>query len=1368
MNRFLVLAAMMLMVVCTTLHAEDYSFSHLTMQDGLSHNQVNDIFKDDDGFVWISTAWGLNRYDGYTFRHFVHSDADSASLANNYVNRVRRISSDKLLIASASNFQVYDCRTEVFTDLQKLYEQAGGPGWINDVFVDSKEKMWLTLDGVGAECVCFDLASGSIQPCTLSSVAGLRAVPVSAIGEDSDGMVFVMADGSLVRLFFNGDNIHTQHVETSIGGGQHMIFVDSHNDYWIWKKEHHGVWYYSRKGQKWHECSNAADSYFRVSDRQINAMAEDSRNRIWITTDHGGVDIVDCFTHTTTEIKADRSASRGLLSNSVNSVYADNNGIVWLGYFKSGMSIYDESVFKFSEDKLDDVVKDRDFTPDVNAIEEARDGSLWLGTNGSGLLHIDDRTGLKTLYRHSDSDPYSLPSDVIVSLLASSDGNLWIGTFNGGLARFDGRRFYNYKNMHGMPEPMTHENIWALREDADHNLWVGSLGKGVARYNLSTGETKTYTVESGVLNSDYVSSLAVGSDGYIYIGTAVGTMRIHSKDDSNVRTILSADSEDIWKAENVNDIYEDTRGLVWIGTRSGLLVNDVKTGKTWKLGVADGLANEVIAAITEDDNKNMWVSTAQGISNIVVERDARAGGLLFSVFNYTEQDGLQAMAFNIKSIERTSKGKIIVGGCFGLNSFVPRNIKYNSVVPEVHFVGLDVFGQKMGIGKQADGSCILKEAMQYADEITLAYGQNMFGIDFSTLSYVLPRKTRYSYCLEGFNETWFTTAEPRITFTNLTPGTYTLRVRAINCDGVESVQTKNLKITVLPPWWQTPWAYVVYILIVVGAAFMWRKQMQRKEHHKFRLRQMEAEVNRRLEVDQMKLKFFTNVSHELRTPLSLIISPLENLMHQTTDDELNRKLGVIHRNAHKLLELVNQLLDFRKADMGGMQLNLSEGDIVAFVCHVAENFKSVDDREMNYTVETGMGQLIMTFDTDKIGKVVNNLLSNAFKYTGDGGSIKLWVGKSDDGSKAVIRVSDTGYGIPNKYKESVFERFFQVPRSETLQGGSGIGLHLVREYVQLHGGEVTLEDNKDGVGSVFTVSLPLSEVHAEPEESVEPEAAEAEEMQAEEEAAMQNGRKVIMVVDDNADFRQLLTETLSDDYDIREARNGKVALQAILTEVPDLIITDVMMPEMDGTELCRAVKSDVRVSHIPLIMLTAKAADEHAIEGLNAGADEYITKPFNPQILRLKVQKLIDMSRHRQEVFSKQIDPTPSEITITPLDEQLLNKAIKYCEDNMASSELSVEELSRSLGMSRVHLYKKLMTITGRSPIEFIRVIRLKRAAQMLHDKQKNIADVAYAVGFNNPKYFSRYFKDEFGVLPSVYQSQCEQNTIETDLKKNK
>ncbi len=1325
------------------------SFKHLSMHDGLSNNKVNDVYRDNMGFVWFSTSCGLNRYDGYSMTVFLHSETDSTSIVDNTVLWVSDLADDKLLVRTTHAFSIFDKRSETFHSADNIFYAAHVKTWDAVVYADQYGDIWMSD---GSTCSVYSTEKETV---TQRGLTGGSATQITSICEGTGGVYIIHADGTIAIC--TKDAAGTWQVKntesTPLGDDDPRLFVDSGGDYWVVLRKRLEVWHKSAQTGRWSRLNSKTSDLYRAPEFVICGVVEDTEGRIWVASDHGGINVIDRRKGKTIEVRSQKSSPRGLMSNGISCIYADKQGCVWVGDVSMGVSYFAEPMFKFGIDNLQIDNIDPDFVAQVNAIADDGHGVTWYGTNESGLLRVDNSTGQKKLFRTSAQDANSLSSDIVVSLCPDGDGGMWIGTFLGGLCHYDGHRFTRYNKNPNVAEAAAADNVWTICKE-DDKLWVGSLAKGLAMLDLKSGKWTQIGEKEGLANN-YVRKVVSMRDGRMAIGTANGLCILDSRKDNEITTL---DSNTLANSA-VTDIYYDSRDLLWVCGNDGINVIDGKTLKLLShIGRQDGLPTDATLSVIEDKNRGIWVATASGMTSIDVLKDERNGVISTKLYNYNDQDGFLGNSVNERAIACTSDGSIIVGGANGVNIFNPSDISYNKEKPFVHFTSLSTFGRKAKIGGDGKKEFSLPKALPFCDGIEMPYSVNMFTISFSTLSNVLPEKVTYTYKLEGFNNSWITTHDNYATYTNLAPGQYKLIVKAANCDGLPSETEAALDISILPPLWRTGWAYAIYVIAVLSIIFFSIKWIRDRDKAKFRMRQMISEVEKQKQLDDMKLRFFTNISHELRTPLSLIISPLENILETMPSADPNRpQIELIHRNALKLLNMVNQLLDFRKADKGGMTLNLSEGDMVSFASDLSDTFVKLSGKDIKFTFNASEQNIYMKFDKDKMGKVIDNLLSNAYKFTPAGGNVTLSVGLSDDHKKAIISVSDSGIGIADEHKAHVFERFYQVPQEDTSLVGSGIGLHLVKEFVGMHSGDIRVEDNPTG-GTIFTVEIPTS-LGASAEPSTTGEHADIKEDS--EEAEKDDGRMKIAIVDDNDDFLTLLHDTLKSEYDIIEAHNGAEAFDKIIADEPNLIITDIMMPIMDGNELCAKVKNDIRTSHIPLIMLTAKTAEEHNIEGLANGADDYLTKPFNPQILRLKVKKLIELGQKRQQTFKTQIDPEPSQITITPLDEQLIQKAITYVEENIASPNLSVEDLSRHLGMSRVHLYKKLLSITGRPPIEFIRVIRLKRAAQMLKDPAQNVSDVAYAVGFNNPKYFSKYFKEEFGVLPSKYNSDPQQQSTD-------
>ncbi len=1362
-------------ITCLSISAQEYMFKHLEVRDGLPNNQINAIFKDSEGFMWFGTASGLARYDGYRFKVFRNNDADKTSLPDNYIERITEDAEGRMWIRTGGKgYTIYNRNTESFVqDIRSWMRNIGIEASPRLVLSDKRKVLWFVVDGKG----CFRYRSGDKKAgALLFRNKGLPTVNVSDIIECSDGILLVYATGLVVCI--DRDNLRVKWKLSDIEKQRAInetfsLFVDRDNNLWVYGSP--GMWVYDLSTRKldtrW---------YGEIDIRSYNilhAIAQDKSGHIWFGKDHGGIDILDKKTKKKTSLSYRPGDERGLPNNTINALYEDTSGVMWIGTYKKGIAYYDQSIFKFGINHIGD----------VNCIDENNDGSIWVGTNDAGLIRWEPKTNKKTFYSiHEGKTTGS--SNVIVSLLKARDGKLWVGTFWEGLNCFDGHKFIYYKNRPGDMNSLANNNVWSLAEDRDGNIWIGTLGGGLQCLNPKTGSFITYNLGNSGIISNHIVSICMTHDERLVIGTASSGISIFDLKTRKFTNLAGNMAGTVrFSNQSMNQVYEDSRGLIWIGTRDGLNVYSPKDDKLQIVSSAQDNLKQFIAGITEDNNKNMWVTTSNGIMNIVPVVDTKSGSYAFRVYTYDDKDGLQSCEFNQRSIKHLSTGEIMIGGLYGINTFYPDHIKYNRALPKVLFTGFQLFNEDIVIGKEYGGRVLLDEALNKVREIKLNYRQNVFTIFFASDNYILPDKTQYMYKLEGFNENWmFGTADMhRVTYTNLSPGTYILKVKAINSDGYQGKAEANLKIIIMPPFWLTTWAFILYICILIGILFWARNVVLRRERNKFKIQQIEREAERNEELNQMKFRFFTNVSHELRTPLTLIISPLESMMKDAKDAVLLDQLKMMHRNAVKLLNLVNQLLDFRKNEVAGLHLDLSEGEIISYARNICNSFLELSEkRNVNLTFYSAVETLNMSFDEDKVAKIIMNLLSNAFKFTPDGGRVDVSLEVIKDSPETLeIKVSDTGIGISDEEKEHIFERFYQAERKGVFNTstGSGIGLSLVRDYVTLHGGVVRVFDNA-GCGSVFVVHIPvkhsavivatpLSEEAAKEDvvalstksidnqdtmtcldEDVSKGDNDRKDVSKSAQRAESLNKPLALIVDDNTDFVDFMRHALSLYFRVHSASNGREAWQIIPELMPDIIISDVMMPEMDGNELCRWVKSDKRTSGIPLVLLTAKQSVENKVEGLTIGADDYVTKPFNMEVLILRLRKLIDLSAKNK--LRGRIDPEPSEIVITSLDEKLIENAIKYVEVNISRPELSVEELSHELGMSRVHLYKKLLQITGKTPIEFIRIIRLKRAAQLLRESQRNVSEIAYEVGFNNPKYFSKYFKEEFGLLPSIYQEQ--------------
>ena len=1324
--------------------AQSYQFKHLEVSDGLSNNSVNTICKDRDGFMWFGTTTGLNRYDGYTFKIYQHAENDPGSLPDNYITDIVEMPDGRFWVNTGRGYVLFDKEQDCFiTDVTGFMKNLESGGVPEQVFVDREGNTCLSVAGEG----CYRYKEGGKRLFFSYVEHSLPEHGVTQIAECSDGLLLIYNTGLLVCLDRATLAIKwkSDEIKKYIPAGKTIefsLFVDRDNCIWAYSLM--GIWAYDCGTKSWRTDLTAIWS--SRPDIIIHAVAQDIEGRIWVGKDYDGIDVLEKETGKVTSLVAHDDNGRSLPHNTIYDLYADRDGIMWVGTYKKGVSYYSESIFKFNMYEWGD----------ITCIEQADENRLWLGTNDHGILLWNRSTGkAEPFWRDAEGQ---LPNPV-VSMLKSKDGKLWVGTFNGGLYCMDGSRVRSYKE--GTGNALASNNVWALVEDDKGRIWIASLGGGLQCLEPLSGTFETYTSNNSALLENNVTSLCWVDNNTLFFGTAnqgVGMMDMHTRE---IKKIQGQSGNVKLSNDAVNHVYKDSRGLVWIATREGLNVYDTRRHVFLDLSPVAEAKGNFIAAITEDQERNMWVSTSRKVIRVTVASDGK-GSYLFDSRAYNSEDGLQNCDFNQRSIKTLHNGIIAIGGLYGVNVFAPDHIRYNKMLPNVMFTGLSLFDEAVKVGQSYGGRVLIEKELNDVENVEFDYKQNIFSVSFASDNYNLPEKTQYMYKLEGFNNDWLTLplGVHNVTFTNLAPGKYVLRVKAINSDGYVGIKEATLGIVVNPPFWMSWWAYLLYAVGLVVVLFLARYRMLKREREKFHLQQIENEVAKNEEINNMKFRFFTNVSHELRTPLTLIISPLEGMLKETTDELQSTRLQLMYRNAQRLLHLVNQLLDFRKGEMSTHQLSLSEGDIISYVHSVCNSFLLMADKKhIQFSFFSGIDTFSMAFDADKVGKIVMNLLSNAFKFTPEGGRVTVMI-EHVAGTPDIleIKIADTGIGISDVDKEHIFERFYQADHKGVEETtGNGIGLSLVRDFVTLHEGEVKVFDNI-GMGSVFVIQFPVKHVETQvqlPEETGMP-VGDEEDKEMKEEAREETERKnfpLLLIVDDNEDFRIFMRYSLELQYRVKLVVNGKEAWEMMQEELPDLVISDVMMPQMDGNELCRLIKQDKRTAHIPVILLTARQNTEAKLEGLQTGADDYVTKPFNMTILVLRIRKLIELSRYHR-VTQGMIDPAPSEIVITSLDEKLIEKAIKYVEDNMSRTELSVEELSRELGMSRVHLYKKLLQITGKTPIEFIRVIRLKRAAQLLRESQLHVSEVAFEVGFNNPKYFSRYFKDEFGVLPSVYQEK--------------
>lgn len=1334
--------------------ANAYKFGHIELRDGLSDNQVNCIMKDRKGFIWLGTQTGLNRYDGYRFKWYQHDFKDKNSLTDNFVSSIQEADDGKLWITTRLGLVLFNPITETFErDMTKILKPMGVNKSVSQLYIDEQKNYWFFTAN---EILCYDIKLKKLLYFQQNAPGDLSRGAIRSMYQRGSRYWFVFDNGLVeamdakTKIVVKRDNF----IASEQKGRTNMLFfiyVDSDQDVWVYSDET-AVYQYKNNENKWYYLSTASPT-LRLNNNVIKHIAEERKGVIWIGTDHGGINIVDKKANTIRYLTNIPDDPQSISQNSVQYIYRDDLGIMWVGTYKKGLNYYHSNIFKFH---LEEFEPSNPFSipyNDVNCFFEDKTGNIWMGSNGGGLLVKEALTGK---YRQYKASPNGLGSNIIVSVRGDAKGQIWIGTFKGGLNCLQGSKFRQYRHNLNDPNSISSNNVWDIAFDPSGNMWVGTIGGGLDIFD--PGMKKIAHLDANntqITGWNYVSTLTPDYP-YMIAGTSEGVYAVDMRTRKPVNLFQFEGTQKSLSNTNVNFVFKDSRGLYWVGTREGLNLYNIRNKRLRVYTTADGLPDNVIQAMVEDQEQNLWVSTVRGLCHIIIPREGLNDSNLPKFVNYDVNDGLQNGPFNYKGALRTSRDDIYFGGVNGVNHFRLENIKVKEYDVPIVFTDLQIYNTGIKAGVPYNGKIILDKSITETEKLVLDYDDNFFSIEFASLNYRMQEVKHYDYKLEGFNSQWLMTDEDvrKVTYTNLSPGTYTLLVKASRKRGGWGQSSARLTIVILPPWWLSTWAYIAYLLLTIASIWLIRRSIIRKHEKKLAYEQMKMEAEHQHNLDEMKLRFFTNISHEFRTPLTLILTPIEKMVKTARDLREKEQLEMIMRNARQLLTLVNQVLDFRKLDMNGQHLNLSQGDVIVFVKEIFNSFtEGFTKKSIRAMFDSSIDALWVNFDQDKLQKVLMNLLSNALKFTPEKGEILVKISANEaknDVALLKISVSDTGKGIPAEYMDKIFDRFFQVPQSDLSQQGSGIGLHLVKEFVKLMEGEISAEST-EGKGTTFTLELPLNMIPQEVRHRIEPEENPEADLSIEPEPEACKEAPLLLLVEDNDDFRRFMRDNLQENYRVIDAPNGRIGLELTISEIPDMIVSDVMMPEMDGIEMSRLVKNDIRTSHIPIILLTAKSSEEAKLESLEIGVDDYITKPFNLDALLLKIRNLTERRDAKRQIFQKQVKIEPSQITINSLDEKLIEKAVKIVEENISNSEFSVEELSRSLGMSRVYLYKKLLSITGKSPIEFIRIIRLKRAAQLLEKSQLSISEIAYEVGFNSPKYFSKYFKDEFGVLPSAY-----------------
>ena len=1350
--------------------SQDYSivFSHADVNNGLSDNWVKSIYRDSKGFIWFGTNSGLNRFDGYDFEVFSHSAADSLSIADNVINAITEDSEGNLWVGTRSGISVLDGDSYTFSGVNLVpsmplacqdiaYITAMVTGESGDLLIGTHNGLFL-----------FNHISKSFRhllPDEQSCSSELNNI--TAIAPDKDGSYWIGTSNCFIFRFLPQTNSFEK-FECRKGMNENSglvtaLFADSDNKLWVGDES--GLSVFNVETRSWdHNFTAAAGKFF--SKLQITGIDQDREGLVWISTDGQGLFIINPPDYSLVNIVNHPYVSGSLSSNGLTAILCDHTGIAWLGTSKKGLDFYKKNIRKFSLYQNYPGDENSLSHNDIDCIAEDWKGNIWIGTNGGGLNYLDRSTNRFTRYAAGTSGFNSLSSNFVVSLFEDSEKKIWIGTYLGGLNCYDPStgKFTVYRHDNRDSTSISDDRIWSVCEDSRKNLWIATLTSGLNRFDRTTGKFTRYNTQNSPICFNYINSLELDKNDNLWISSANGLI-FFNPEQGLARCYFSNPDDDTSLSDNqVTSTFTDSRGFFWVCTSNGLNLMDRQKGSFRVFTEADGLPSNAVLRILEDNNGDLWISTKNGISRLILSDDGETGEETFTFRNYGISDGLQGKEFTETAALATRDGQLWFGGPDGLNAFYPLEIVDDTAKSVVVLTGLRIFNRKVTYGGKVNNRILLEKPVFNTDRLVLKYRENSFTIDFAALNYFNPANNKYSYNLEGFDDNWITTEgdENFATFSNLNNGNYVFRVRATNQDGIWNNDTTEISIRVLPPWWKSWYAYVIYTMLILSLLALLRYLILYRERLNMKLEQEQIESQHVHEIDALKIKFFTNISHEFRTPLTLILSPVEKLLEKWQGSPDEKYLKLIRQNGRRLLLMVNQLLDFRRMEVQGFGFNPGFGDIVSFVDDIVASFSDLsEEKKISLVYEPGIAELNVWFDRDKVEKIMFNLLSNAFKFTNSGGVITVILSagpitESSGGFRQVeIKVKDSGIGIPADKVDRIFDYFYQVSSLKDVQG-TGLGLALVKEFARLHEGGVRAE-SEPGKGSCFTVVFSLKTGSGGRDKGNPTSAAIASASQSAHVEEPREGierRCRIVIAEDNDDLRFYIKDNLRAQYDIFEASNGGEALVLIHKVIPDLIISDIVMPVMDGKVLCSKVKSDPRICHIPLIIITAHSSQKEQFESLETGADDFIPKPFNFQVLESKINNFLSLSRSLRQSGRREQNTELPDIEIVSLDEQFLQKAHVLVDKNMSNVDYTVEELSSDLGISRTLFYKKILTLTGKPPLEFIRTLRMKRAAQLLEKSQLNVSEVAFRVGYNDPKYFRKHFRNEFGVLPSKYSGK--------------
>ncbi|MBE9462679.1 two-component regulator propeller domain-containing protein [Dyadobacter subterraneus] len=1340
-----------------------------SIQNGLSFGVVNSIAQDDKGFLWFATGDGLNRFDGYSFKVFKHNPEDKSSISGNYVKSIFKDRDGVIWASSRSGLNEFVASKENFVRHIPSLQKHGSADDVTDISQAKNGDLWLSLNGSGF--ASFHRSSKVFKYHDQKTLPGLMTNSVLSVLEDSKGLLWLGTRDTGIEVFEIDKN------RTLKKSGIDISALPKARINKIYEDHAHNIWIASSKGLFLFKRDNKKFYTLRVSTFHNSniylSLVENQENKLLVGVQDGGVYSLDLEAAKNLDPEnfsfeqVTNTRNQGITQRSVQSLYMDKDHNIWLGTYGEGVYLIGSipEKFRLFEKKIIDSRAETYLRYYGMCLDN--EGNLWLGTDGDGIYKTRS-SGQVIKHYSADGKQGSIKDGAIISAYKDSGGILWFGTYSKGLFQYDPATdsFIQFANDPKNPESIPCNDVRVIFEDSKKTLWVGTNGGGLTRFDREKSVFTQFIPSNSSINSNDIRAITEDEKGNLWIGTYGGGLNY--LDTKTIRfTQFFNNSRQGFHISNriVFSLYLDDRGRLLIGSEgNGLLLYDTKK-KTLRLySEKNGLASNVINSIQPESTNSIWVSTNRGLSRINLSNN--------KIENFDRSSGLQSGQFNPGSVLYNPKeGYICFGGTEGWNLFYPKQILTSKYKPTVLITGIQLFGKKVEIGSRQNGKVILSEPISNKTKITLEPHQSVFSIQYAALNYAYPEKSQFAYKLEGLDKDWnFVQNERTATYRYLPAGDYVFKVKSANQDGVWFEDYSSIYISILPPWYQTWWAYFLYLTAAGLLIYYYQRYKTRQAQLKYEVQLAHFETQKEKELNERKISYFTNISHEFRTPLTLIINPVRELLkNESNKDSAN--LNIIHRNAKRLLSLVDQLLLFRKAEQMQDELNLGIHNLPALISDVFQCFlHQAEQKNIRYEFVCENEDMVITADIEKLEIALFNLISNAIKFTPENGNVKVSLSETEE--QIQILVQDSGIGIPSDAGEKIFSLFHQYPDKRAIsKGGFGIGLFLAKTFVQNHFGALTYQSSPSE-GTAFKIQLPkqhpqlkISKVQSNHlahlsvflEELTEPGNLVSDETESETEQTRPvlehlNAKKPTMViVDDDEEMLRYLAGLFQEKYKLIQAESGEQGLQLVKKHAPDIVISDVMMGGMSGVEMCLKMKQDLAVSHIPVVLLTASSSPESRLKGIEGGADDYISKPFDKDLLVAKVASVLKNRNDLQKYFYNEITLQSGDFKISPEYKEFLQRCIAIVESHITNPDFNIKILASEIGMSHSTLYNRIKSISGQSTNGFIRFIRLRRAAEILISTDTTIMETADLVGINDIKYFRQQFTHLFGMKPSEY-----------------